>query len=124
MLIDVIYGLLATIESTYGNIYPGKAPQEASTPYLVQFQVSNDAEATKETTSIADHIRWQISAFSETYRQAQTIAEAVRTILDGYTGTVDGVTILDTEFDGEFAMYEEDARLHHIAQDYMFIIKK
>lgn len=124
MLIDLVSTILTTIESSYGKIYPNKAPQKAATPYLVQFQVSNDPEATKDTTSIADHIRWQISIFSNTYREAQTISEAIRNLLDGYTGSNSDTEILDTEFTGEYMLYEEDARLHHLALEYMFIIKK
>ena len=127
---NAIYSLLAA-DSTVGSIcgdriYPTIAPQRTPNPCLVYTLVYSDPHDDKGGPSDLDVERWQLSAFANTYAGAQELTEAVRTLLERYSGTVSGVVIQSIRFVGTQDLYEEeeqDKGIYHKATDYSFRIQ-
>lgn len=120
---EAIYSLLQSVEA---DTYPGVAPPRVDTPYIVFRQISKVPEHTKDSHSLADHYRWQVSIFSDSYDEAEQLAASCRTALEAYKGKLEGVDIDDIILDDEGYFFEEDnnARMHHFYQDYLIIEKK
>lgn len=120
MLHEAIYDRLKTITA---KVYPGMAPENVTIPYIVHFQVSNVPSSNASGASTLDDIRIQVSVFETTYKAMETMAAAVRTALDEYKGTLQGVTIERCSFIGENYI-PEGTGVHHKALDYKLTIKR
>ena len=79
-------GTLAGLVST--RVYPDRAVQQATLPYIVYTSIDTQPTDTKDGGSMLDVIRVQVDTFASTYDSANTISERVRTVLDRETGTV------------------------------------
>jgi hypothetical protein len=106
-----------------GKIFISRAPQETQVPYIIHFKVSNNPSTIKDRASSVFELRYQVSVFAKTHEAAQTLADACRDALDHYTGVQGTVTFLSSSYDGEQDLYEDDAEVHHIAQDYILRVK-
>lgn len=112
---EAIYDLLDGVTT---RTYPNKAPQGTVLPFLVYTVVLTSPNDTKDGVSDLDVIRIQVSVFSNTYANAQTLAGSVRTALDRYSGTIQSVVIDSINFEGETDLYDEEAQVHHKALDF------
>jgi len=92
-------------------------------PYIVHFKVSNVPSSVKSQASSVFEIRYQVSVFAKTHEAAQTLADACRDAMDHYSGVQGSITFLSSSYDGEQDLYEDDAEVHHIAQDYILRVK-
>jgi hypothetical protein len=121
MIEHAIQSLVANDSTVAGlvddRIYYMTAPQDVSLPYIVIFKVSSVREHCHEGFSNLTHSRIQFSVFSETYYNGKQISDAIKTVLDGYKGTSEGVAIHSSLFDGEGDGYA--AETFYITLDFM-----
>lgn len=120
MLHDALYDQLKTIEA---DVYPGIAPEDVVLPFIVFFQLSNVPASNASGASTLDSIMYQVSIFARTYREMETMAASVRTALDEYKGTAQGVTIERCSFYAENYI-PEGIGVHHKAIDYKITVKR
>lgn len=101
---------VASLVST--RIYPVVVPQGATLPAIAQSKVSGPrVHAHDGVQQLATPtIQWECKG--STYASAKAVATAVRGAVDGYTGTIGGVTIqaiyVRNEIDG-FSLGEAEA---------------
>jgi len=103
------------------RIYPGKAPQDATIPYLVYQRISTTRFSTFSGASLIPESRMQIDIIASSQANAESIASAVRTSLDGYTGTSAGVVVLSStvedEADGNETIDGSDSLYYRVVLD-------
>jgi len=105
-----------------GRVYYAQAPQDVATPYIVLARVSGPREYSHDGATGLYRARFQFSIFATTYYEAKSIADGIRTVLSGASGQLveDPADTIGASFlDNEVDMYEEEAKLHHIAVDYL-----
>lgn len=102
------------------RIYPVTVPQQAAPPFIRTNLISTTPIDSKNGPADTDQHRVQIDCIATSYTQALTIAQAVRTALDRFRGTVtltsgavfvDGIRYLDESGEMEF---EKDLHCHII----------
>ena len=79
---------ITTLIGTGDNarIYPMIAPQKTTTPYIVFEKISNNHQHQLSGSSGFSRARIQFNVWSDTYLQAQTLAEKIRLTFDGLHG--------------------------------------
>ena len=80
------------------RVYPQVAAQGAAFPFVVYVLQDNTPSDTKSGVSTLDEIRYDIVAAAETYSQLTDLTEKIRTALDRYSGTVEGVVVDSIQF--------------------------
>ena len=94
---DALYSLLAAsgaVASHVGDrIYPVVRPQNSALPAIVYQQISGPRSHAMDGPSSLVESTWQVSCWAASYTQAEQLMDAVRSTLDGYSGTVAGVDI-------------------------------
>lgn len=84
----------ATVAATVGTrVYPVVAPEGVTLPALVYQRISGVREHTHDQVGDLARPRFQFGAIALTYSAAKALANAVRSALDNYSGTVLGVRI-------------------------------
>lgn len=118
---DVIYTILyadATVKGIVSTrIFPGRAQQTATLPFIVYNTISTNPTNTKDGASTLDFITVQVSCFDDNKTDTDTLADAVRSALDRYDATVSG-EVVRFVFDDRTDIYEEDAGVYHVALDF------
>lgn len=117
------YSLLsndATIASYVGEkIFPVQVPQDTSFPAIVYQHDSQVPTNIKDGPSPLDVVGLVITIYTQNYSDAQAIAERVRTLLDHFHGTVEGVTVDRISFSGqEDNDFVDDYGFQVISQSY------
>ena len=102
-----------------GRVYPGVIAQDAAFPCIAYSITSSTPDHTKDSKSVADKLRITIDIFSKSFDNANVTASLVRDQLDFVVGTIEGIPLDSIRYDGEQSLYENDVRIHHIAQDYI-----
>lgn len=98
------------------------APQDVAKPYIIVTKIDSPRLHSHDGGDGLARPRFQFSIFSTGYGEAKSIADALRGVLDGYTGTMggeSGVKVGGAEYDDETDFYEDDTHLYHIACDYI-----
>lgn len=129
MLAKAIYPLLnndATLTALVGSkIYPVKAPQNTSVPFVVFTVNATLPVNTKEGVATKEQKQLQVDTYASTLANAGDIAEAIRNILDNHSGTTNNVNIRQMWFDDEdYGDFIEDLGFFSISQAYEVIIER
>lgn len=122
----VLYSTLAGITGIATRIYPMRIPQNidfSTTAAISYYVISTSPEDVKDSRSLVDTLRVQISIFSTTYSQTNTIAQSAREALDGLTGEVAGCSVDYMRFQDEADIYEDDHKIYHRVQEYTVRVK-
>ena len=123
----VIYDLLsndATISAACSTrIYPLTAPQEAADPCIVYSINSIEYNETKEAASSLNTENWEVSAFSKTFAEAETLKDAIISALNRYSGTNNGVNISNVVVKTARAFYDNIDRVSAWSIQFDFVIK-
>ena len=86
------------------RIYPVVIPQDVSLPAVAYQRISAARVYSHDGPSCLARPRFQFSCTAESYGAARAVVNAVRTALDGYNDTANGVRIMaafsQNEFDG------------------------
>ena len=94
--------------------YIYRAPDRVAEPYGVIGCISPDPIHSHSGPSPLIVRDYQISLFSPSQIQAISLADSVRAVFDGFTGTMSGLIVVML-YRTEFYLYEEDTKLHHKA---------
>lgn len=73
------------------RVYPLRAPQDATLPYLIYQKISNARDYSHDGATLLVHPRFQFKAVSTTFDGSRALFHAVRAVLSGYSGTMGGV---------------------------------
>ena len=101
-----VYDLLkndATISGIVSTrIYPDQIPQNVPYPALVHYKTDVEQNAVKSGGPTKNYkVRWQVDIYTAEYGQSATLAEAIKNLLDEYSGTVQGINIQACYFQGQ-----------------------
>ena len=122
-----IYNILSNdsgVTSITTRISPLLIGQTLNLPAVVYSQIDTDPNDTKNGVSLLDEIQIEVDAIAETYSGAEDLAAAIRTALDRYTGTANGVKVQSVQFNNESDTLEKVQNgLYTITQDYTFRIE-
>ena len=108
-----------------GKIYELTATQTSTAPFITVSQVTMTPNGTKSGVSGLDEYTMKISMLCETSKQAKDLSEKVRTALDYYSGTSNGVNIQLAWFTSESSIWDDTSHLrgaNNISHDYIFRI--
>lgn len=109
-----VAGFLAT------KIYPIMVPQSAVAPYG-SFQLISVVVLYAHDGPGPELLRVQIDIYALTHAQARAIADAVRTRMEGFRGTMGGaggVKIGGVFMDSQADFWEAEARVYRITTDW------
>jgi len=124
-----IYGLLSAASSVTNivgsRIYPVSVPQFAEFPFVVYTTTDTEMSITKDGSSPLDVITVQIDMYANDFDTNTTLAGAIRSTLDFYTGTINGQSIqritLMNNSDGD---YNAELGVFYLSQDYQIRLKR
>lgn len=95
------------------RIYPVRAPQGVSAPYVIFQQIGSDPDATHNEPAGAIHRMFQFACFATTYEAAIALRDAVIAALDDAALSTGESPTLEDERDGDFddaiELYRSDA---------------
>jgi hypothetical protein len=120
MVHEAIYDLLNGVCS---NIFPGAAEQEINPPFLVHTQVKVNPTPDKDTTSKNDQLIYRIAAYDNTLQGAKTLADNVRSEIDGYSGYNNNTDIIEIRYLNEESGFDLESGFHYILQTYQILIR-
>jgi len=80
------------------RIFPDVAAQGTAFPFAVYNLTRIAPSDTKSGVSLLDEERYDINCVSATYSEVIALSEAVRTALDRYSGTINGVDVQSIQF--------------------------
>lgn len=103
-----IYTALSSLAA--GKVYPLVAPEKVTAPFIVYSRLASIPENTLDGGSTIDLIRIQVDTYANTYSAAKSLAESVRSAMEG--ALVKGT--LQTDQD----LFEPDLKFYRISQDY------
>lgn len=117
-----VSGLSALVSA---RVYPGYAPQNATRPFVTYFLVTRTHYTSHDGSSGAARSRYQFSAWSDNYLEAEAVAEQIRLALQGYAGTIDSCVIgaVLPAGDGPIT-YDEETELYQVPVDYYVIYEE
>lgn len=104
------------------RLYYVKAPQDVAKPYVVFFKASAPREYSHDGASGLARPRFQFSCFAMTYKKAKQIAEAIRGVIEAFSGTMGGaggVEVGSCFCINESDIFEDNTQLYHVAVDYL-----
>ena len=113
------YAGLTALVST--RIYPNRAPQDATLPYVVYFRVGGSREQAFTNAVGATGVRMQFSAFAAAYIDADAVRAQVRAALLAYV-TSGGVTVHEVALESDLDQYENDTFLHHCLTEAVLLV--
>lgn len=113
------------------RIYPNKLPQGSIYPQITFFKVSDPKVRQLSGPSGLSYPRLQIDCWAKSLDAAKDVAEAVRisnggistvSRLDGYSGSMSGVTVQNVSFEDQRDAYfpdqdDSDRGTHQVTQD-------
>ncbi len=104
------------------RIYYSVAPQDTLTPYVAMSLVSSIPDHNFQGASNLTLARFQFSIFAATYLLTKQIADAIKTVLQGYSGTLGGaggVAVNGCFYEDEVDLDpEQQTNLYGLAVDY------
>lgn len=99
------------------QIYPVTLPLDATLPAITIHEISG----TEDHITGHGHPRYQISCWSTSFSQVQSIKDAVKNCLNRYKGIASGNHIKQIAFESSGDMYEEETRIYHTYLDFVII---
>lgn len=116
----------STLYSLVGEkIYPVAAPQRVQIPFVVYADDGTDEKRSKDGPGNYDVKDFGFDVYAKTYDQAHTISARIRTVINGYSGTSEGIEIdyisISDYSDGP---YIEQISAFTVSSNYRIFIKK
>lgn len=123
-----IYSILSgdnNVTNEVGNrIFPVRAAQGASYPYIVYRFISDTPSNFKQGKADFDQASLQVSVYSKEYPKVCSISESIRDALERKSGTFNGVDVSDISFDDLQDLFDEDQKIHMISNDFTIFINR
>lgn len=127
---NVIYNKLVNtvgVTALVGTkIRPMRAADTDTYPYIIYESISKPSLQTKEGNTGWNKMRFQISMLATSLSAVQSIADAVRTSLDGVSGTIAGFTVQRITFEDERDIFNDNSAIdgvYMLQQDYFLTIQ-
>jgi len=115
----------ATVSGLVGTkVYPDKAPQDQVAPYVIYQTLFVDPKDTKDGASELDFENVQIDCYSTSRDEAETLAEAVRTSIDRFSGTQTGQAITSVRFLTKQTIHIWEMEMFLISHDYQIMLPR
>lgn len=102
------------------RVYSHRAPQTPTQPYLVFYRVSPEPIHSQSGPSQLMQRTYQFSIYSSSQAAALSIGDALRTLLNGYSGMMGDVLVSSVLWRTDRMLWEDDTKLHHNAIDMRF----
>jgi len=123
MLGNAIYNILSNASGVTNlvgtDIFPVQAPKNTNAPFVVYRINNTEPTQQKDGASPIDQEQVQVDTYAKTYTGAHSIATAIRSALDDYSGTAASIVIrhiwFEDQDDGDFT---EDLGFYAISQIY------
>lgn len=123
MSVELEKGLVTKLKSqtTAGARVHPMLPQGITFPAIRYQRVTATRTQALNANVGVTSVTLQIDCFADTYSQAKTLADEVRTILHGYRGVWGTLTARHVSLETENDLYEQDGDrvTHWVAQRYM-----
>jgi hypothetical protein len=122
----VIYDACKTVSGVNLNVYPLRIPQSVdlkTQPAVVYHIVSNNGEDVKDSRSLVDTIRFQVSVWASSYTLATSTASLIREALDGLSGEVSGCSVDYMRFEDESDGYDDEYKIFEHVIDFSARVK-
>jgi hypothetical protein len=118
----VIYGRLNGETAAGGRVRPLLLLQDPDYPAISYQKISETRLHNMGQDSGTRMVRGQVNCWAETYADARSLAEEVEGRLSRFSGTVNGVEVVDIILNNEIESYMKDSKSRRIMQDYTFIL--
>ena len=127
MTASIIYSILSTdsavADLTDGDIFPGVAPQDTDTPYVVYTLISSVPVLNKDKKRSVEELRFQIDAYADSFEEVNGLCEKIRAALEFKSGQIAGYQVMSILFDNENDNFESSPEIFRKQQDYKIKIK-
>lgn len=80
------HNLVTLLKAQGTKVYPNRAPDTASAPFMIYTQVSTPREVALDGPVGVAHATYRVDIYHTTYDAALTLSDAVRLSLNGYSG--------------------------------------
>jgi hypothetical protein len=117
-----IFGLLQSNTAAGSRVYPLTLPQSPVYPAVTYQQISSTATHAMGGDDPLRIVRVQVNSWAETYADAQALAAEVAATMSRYRGTLADVRVLDILLDNEIPLYDSDANVRRVIQDYTLFL--
>ena len=120
----------ATMTGYVGTrIYPGRAPQKPTMPYIVYHRISTIRSATLDAGNTkVPEVRMQCDVIATTQSEVETIMNQMRIVMDNFRGTSSGVVVLGVSVSDERDQPEffegSDTVFYHSSLDFSIISRE
>lgn len=108
--------VLAAVED---RIYPSILPQNERRQSVTYQEISGQGDHHMQGASGLAQSRVQFNAWADNPDDAYDLALKVKAALDGYSGTVGGVTIKGVFYDSVRDLVDDEAKLHARSMDFI-----
>lgn len=105
------------------RIFPVRAPQAATRPFIVMTMVSSNPEAELLDCAPTRRARWQVDCTADTYDGARALGVAVRAALDYYSASGGGESVLGVFLLSEGDFYDDDLECYVRSMDFDVIAR-
>lgn len=121
MFEEAIHSLLAIVDA---DIFPVQTRENTEPPYIVYQMISDVPDVVLAGASGVTQARVQIDCYADGYAAVKTLAEAVRSALDSYSGIVAGYVIQgifkeDSSDSPEAPLHGEGRAVNRVTTDFM-----
>lgn len=102
------------------RVYSHKAPQPATPPYCVFYRISPEPVRSQSGAGTLMQRTFQFSVFSPSQSTALSTGDALRAALDGYSGTMGGLSVKSVMWQTDRMDYDDVTKLFGFSADYRF----
>ena len=107
-----------TVKALTTRVYPVALPQSPQYPLILYTKITGMRDHHLQGPSGHAHPRFQVEAWSKTYTEAKTLADAIREALDGYSGTAVGTKIGSCLIESERDDYQNEIEAFRVIMDF------
>lgn len=112
---SAIYKLISNLFGNKVSVCPIIAPEDTASPFILYQRVSSNRLSVlgNASTEIRD-VTYVISIVDISYEKSLSMADQLITLLDGYSGTIGGCSILGIEILDDAEEFNSDAFIQNI----------
>jgi hypothetical protein len=104
------------------RIYPMLLPESPVLPSVTFQTISSVSQYTNDGHTGFTKTRLQIDVWGSTYLAVKTLSEAIRKVLEDYTGVLsDGTSVHNISRDNSTDLYEDQAYLYRVQTDWLIL---
>ena len=104
--------------------YPSVIPESASLPAIAYQRIDANRPLTHNGPSGLSKPRIQFDFVAKTYKEGENLGALLRGLLNGYTGTVNGVEIEFISLETDEFVYGRTGKNYQFMQDYLIMHKE